>query len=66
MLLTDEQIVQFQTLYKTRFGVEIDHAQALEKGVQLMRLVELVYKPMTEDEYQKVQERRRETDDLKT
>ncbi len=64
MLLTDEQIGRLQTLYKTRFGVEINRAEALEKGIKLMRLVELVYRPMTADEHEKVQERRRETGDL--
>ena len=33
-----------------------------EKGAKLIRLVELVYKPMTEEEYQKLQERRKKYD----
>ena len=60
-MLSDEQITKFQTLYKNRFGKEINREQALEKGTRLFRLVELIYKPMTETEYQKLQKRRRET-----
>ena len=60
-MLSDEQIMRFQTLYKNRFGKEISREDAYEKGVKLMRLVELVYKPMTENEYQKLQKRRLET-----
>lgn len=63
-MLSDEQITKFQTLYKGRFGKEISREEAYERGVKLIRLVELIYKPMTEAEYQQLQERRRETGDL--
>ncbi|MGD0328114.1 MAG: hypothetical protein ABSB00_00145 [Minisyncoccia bacterium] len=65
-MLSDEQITKYQTLHKNRFGNEISREEAYEKGAKLIRLVELIYKPMTENEYQKLQERRRETGDLKT
>ncbi len=60
-MLSHEQITNFQVLYKNRFGREISREEAYEKGAKLMRLVEIIYKPMTETEYQQVQERRRET-----
>ena len=60
-MLSHEQITNFQALYKNRFGREISREEAYEKGAKLMRLVEIIYKPMTETEYQLVQERRRET-----
>lgn len=64
MALDNEQITKFQTLYKSRFGKEISREEAYEKGIKLMRLVELTYQPMTETEYQELQERRRQTGDL--
>jgi len=64
-MLSNEQITKFQTLYRNRFGKEISREEAYEQGVRLIRLVELIYKPMTEAEYQQLQERRRETGDLK-
>jgi len=60
-MLTDAQIQKYQTLYKARYGREISREQAYEQGVKLIRLVELTYKPMTEAEYQQVQERRQQT-----
>ncbi len=42
-MLSEEQIRKFQTLYKNRFGNEISRDEANEKGVKLIRLVELVY-----------------------
>ena len=65
-MLSDEQITKYQTLYKKRFGKEISRGEAYEQGAKLIRLIELIYKPMTEAEYQKLQERRRQTGDLKT
>ncbi len=44
-MLTDEQVKKFQVLYKNRFGKEIGKDEAYEKGVGLVRLVEVVYKP---------------------
>ena len=64
-MLSIEQIIKFQTLYKSRFGKEISREEAYEQGAKLIRLIELIYKPMTEAEYQQLQERRRETGDLK-
>ena len=61
MVLDNEQITKFQTLYKSRFGKEISREEALEQGTKLFRLVELVYKPMTEDEFKMVEKRRKET-----
>ncbi len=63
-MLSDRQITKFQTLYKNRFGKEISREEAYEKGAKLVRLMELIYKPMTEDEYKQLQKRRRETSKL--
>jgi len=60
-MLSNNQIIKFQTLYKNHFGKDISREDAYEKGAKLIRLVELVYKPMTETEYQQLQERRKET-----
>lgn len=65
-MLSDEQIKSYQLLYKNRFGKEISQAEALEQGVKLIRLIELVYKPMTKDDFQKLQERRQEIANLET
>lgn len=63
-MLSDEQITKYQKLYKNCFGKEISREKAYEQGVKLIRLVELTYQPMTKNEYQQLQTRRRETSDL--
>ncbi len=44
MQLADEHIKEFQVLYKKHYGVEISTAEALEKGIRLIRLMEIVLK----------------------
>lgn len=52
-MLSDEQIKQFQALYKDAFGLEISKEEALNKGTKLVRLFELVYQPITKEQYNK-------------
>ena len=63
-MLSDEQITKFQLLYKNRFGKEISREEAYEQGAKLLRLIELIFAPMTENEYKQLQKRRKETGDL--
>ena len=65
MLFDDKQITKFQTLYKNRFGKDISRKKAIEQGIKLMRLVEIIYKPMTKVEYKQLQDRRRQIGELK-
>ena len=52
MQLQDRHIYDFIALYQKHYGVALDRAEALEKGLRLCRLVELVaFKPKTENEY---------------
>ncbi len=44
MQLANEQIEKFQLLYKKHYGIEIDKTEALEKGIRLIRLIEIIAK----------------------
>ena len=61
MVLSDEDIVKLQELYRSEFGKEISREDAYEKGIKLLRLLSCVYKPMTEKEYQLIQKHREDT-----
>jgi hypothetical protein len=63
-MLSDEQIIKFQNLWKARFGKEISKEEAYKQGAKLLRLVELTYKPIAEEEYNKLQKRRKELKNL--
>ena len=42
MRLADEHITEFQMLYRKHFGKDISKDEALEKGLRLIRLIEIV------------------------
>ncbi|MCK9320957.1 MAG: hypothetical protein M0P32_03020 [Bacteroidales bacterium] len=60
-MLTDEQIKNFQVIYKKSFGKEISREDAYEKGIKLLNLMSAIYKPMSEEEYQITKKHRRNT-----
>jgi hypothetical protein len=61
MVISDEDIAEFQRLYKKRYGHDISKEKAYEQGIKLLRLLKRIYKPMTEKQYASVQDRRAET-----
>ena len=50
MNLTDDNLLEFQVLYKKHFGTEITKEQALEKGLRLVRLVEAVSRAVADEQ----------------
>jgi hypothetical protein len=59
-LLTPD-LEKFQSLYKSEFGIELSKEDAYEKGIKLLSLMSLVYKPMSKNEYSSIQKHRRES-----
>ena len=60
MFLTDDEVLQFQAIYRKHFRKEISQKDARERGIKLVRLFEIIYKPMTKADYNKIQQRRKE------
>jgi hypothetical protein len=60
MRLTDENIASFQEIYKNKFGKEISREDAYEKASKLVRLMQIVYKPMTKEEFETTKKRQEE------
>lgn len=58
MLLSDEKISKFQTLYKARFGAELSREEAAEQYMALIRLVQLTYRPITKKQHEEFLARR--------
>lgn len=61
MVLTDADIKKFQALYRSEFGMEISAEEAYEKGIKLVRLMSAVYRPMTKEQFEKIQKHRIDT-----
>ncbi len=60
MALTSQQIEKFRELYKTQFGDELSRGEAIEKCMQLVSLMRLIYRPMSVVDQQRVLKRRKE------
>ena len=54
MVLSDEQIREFQEIYKEHFGTEISKEEAYENGTKLLRLISLLYHPVDQEKLQTV------------
>ena len=64
-MISKESLDKFKAIYKKEFGKDLNDQDALELATKLLRLVELIYKPMTKEDYEMVQKRRQETNQLK-
>ncbi|MFA5172927.1 MAG: hypothetical protein WC435_00785 [Candidatus Paceibacterota bacterium] len=60
-MISKKELEKYKAIYRKHYSKEISDQEALEQGIKLIRLIELVYKPITKDEYKKLQKRRRET-----
>jgi hypothetical protein len=57
MLLSEEYITKYTQLYKKHFGVELPRDEAYDQAAKLLNLVKVVYRPMTEEDYQATKSR---------
>ncbi|PIS14560.1 hypothetical protein COT64_02015 [Candidatus Shapirobacteria bacterium CG09_land_8_20_14_0_10_39_12] len=64
MQLTEQQITKFQAIYKTRFNKQLSRKEALEKGIKLARMMQIIYRPITKEQYQQLQTRNSQTENL--
>lgn len=64
-MLTDKQVNEFQEIYKNHFGEEISREDALEGGIKLVRMMKIIYTPITEKEYHDLQKRRMKNNSMK-
>lgn len=54
-MLSSKEITKFQLLYKKRFNRDISYEEAMEKGIKLVHLMKIIYKPMSKTDYQKLE-----------
>ena len=62
-MLSNKQILKFQILYKKHFNKKITREESHDQGAKLVRLVALVYKPITDNGHRVTQRSRKEKHD---
>ncbi len=60
-MISKERLDEFKKIYKKQFGKEIKDEDAREQAEKLLRLVGIVYKPITKEEYEKYKTGRERT-----
>ena len=60
MRIRSEALTAFRQLYLAQYGLELSEAEAREKAVSLLRLVELTYKPITKQNFEGIKARQAE------
>jgi len=60
LIFTEAQLDKFKALYKKHFNEELSQQDAYDKAVKLVRMMQIVYKPITQAQYDQVMARRRE------
>ncbi len=60
-MLTETDIEKFQQICKEKFGTEIDPKHAAEQAQALFNVMSVIYKPMTQKEYDQIEEHRKKT-----
>jgi len=49
MHLSDDQIREFQELYERHYGEVLTRQEAHDRGMEIVRLFELIYKPINKN-----------------
>lgn len=60
MNISEAQLTNFKALYKKHFGEELSQEDAYEKALKLVRIMQLIYKPITKKQYQQVIKRQQQ------
>ena len=61
MTISKEYLDKYKQIYKKKFHKDISDQEALEQATKLLCLVKAIYRPMTKEDYKRLQKRREET-----
>ena len=60
-MISREYLKKYKQIYRKKFHKDISDQEALEQATKLLCLVKAIYKPITKEDYDKLQKRRNET-----
>ena len=66
MVLSDDNIKKFQDIYLEKLGKDIPKEDAYEQGIKLLTLMKSIYRPMTIEQLENVEQHRKNTADILT
>lgn len=60
-MISKKQLEDFKIIYKKEFNIDLSDEVALDKATEFLELMKVVYKPMSKNEYDNIQERKKES-----
>jgi len=58
-MISEKALKEFKAIYKKKFDVDLSNQDALESATKLLKLVEIIYKPMTKEEHGRTQKKKK-------
>lgn len=55
--ITDQDVIEFMALYKKQFGKDLDFQEARDQATKLVRLMQIVHRPITVEQYEAIKEK---------
>lgn len=60
-MISEKALKEYKAIYKKEYGVDLPDEEALEQATKLLNLMKIIYRPISKDNYEKLQKRREET-----
>jgi hypothetical protein len=60
-MISEKALKEYKTIYKKEYGIDLSDKEALEQATRLLNLMKIIYRPISKDDYEKLQKRREET-----
>lgn len=60
MQVSPKALAEFKAIYKEQFGKDLTDQETYDKASNLLRLMDVVYRPMTKQDLEEVMKRREE------
>lgn len=60
MIISDEKLEEFRNIYREHYGKDISRQDAYEQAIKLVRMISVIYDPMTKAEFLEVHKRGQE------
>lgn len=61
MKISEKSLKEYKAIYKKEYGIDLPNEEALEQATKLLNLMKIIYRPISKDDYGKIQKRREET-----
>lgn len=61
MKISEKALKEYKAIYKKEYGIDLPDEDALEQATKLLNLMNIVYRPILKEDYEKLQKSREET-----